>query len=121
MADIFFVDTTPFVDKYFTDFEHNYDWQGVLPRRKYITDTLEVINLIPLISKKFNFFCHHFDKYFDNHKALESGLRESTAKWKIVVGHHAIRSAGYHGETEELIQLMLPILKVINYQIVKTE
>ncbi|XP_031253461.1 purple acid phosphatase 17-like [Pistacia vera] len=87
MADIFFVDTTPFVEKYFADDEHNYNWQGLLPRRKYIAETLE---------------------------ALESGLRDSSANWKMVVGHHAIRSAGFHGETEELIQLLLPILKANN-------
>ncbi|CAI0458163.1 unnamed protein product [Linum tenue] len=33
---------------------------------------------------------------------------------KIVVGHHAIRSAGHHGDTEELIQHLLPILKANN-------
>lgn len=41
-------------------------------------------------------------------------LRESTAKWKIVVGHHAIRSIGHHGDTQELIQQLLPILQVTN-------
>ena len=29
---------------------------------------------------------------------------ESIAKLKIVVGHHAIRSAGHHGNTKELIK-----------------
>ena len=27
---------------------------------------------------------------------------ESTLKLKIVVGHHAIRNAGYHSDTKEL-------------------
>ncbi|MBA0828517.1 hypothetical protein Goarm_013189, partial [Gossypium armourianum] len=43
---------------------------------------------------------------------LESGLRESTAKWKIVVGHHTIKSAGHHGNPHELAIHLLPILQV---------
>jgi hypothetical protein len=39
------------------------------------------------------------------------GLRESSAKWKIVVGHHAIKSASIHGNTKELESLLLPILE----------
>jgi hypothetical protein len=39
-------------------------------------------------------------------------LKKSTAKWKIVVGHHAIRSVGHHGDTEELKRRLLPILQV---------
>jgi len=30
-----------------------------------------------------------------------------------VVGHHTIRSAGHHGDTEELVNQLLPILEVI--------
>ncbi|KAL0464061.1 UNVERIFIED_CONTAM: Purple acid phosphatase 17 [Sesamum latifolium] len=33
------------------------------------------------------------------------------AKWKIVVGHHAIRSVGHHGDTLELVHHLLPILQ----------
>lgn len=46
------------------------------------------------------------------------GLRESRAKWKIVVGHHAIKSASIHGNTKELESLLLPIIEVhflLNY------
>ncbi|KAL5760800.1 hypothetical protein ACOSQ2_019638 [Xanthoceras sorbifolium] len=87
IAEIFFVDTTPLVDKYMTDKEHWYDWRGLSSRKKYISNTL---------------------------KDLEMALSESTAKWKFVVGHHAIRSAGYHGDTPELIRHLLPILKANN-------
>ena len=45
---------------------------------------------------------------------LENALSESRAKWKIVVGHHAIRSVGHHGDTNELVERLLPILRVIN-------
>ncbi|EOY21481.1 hypothetical protein QUC31_007317 [Theobroma cacao] len=88
LAEIIFVDTTPFVNTYFLDPEdHTYDWRGVTPRKPYIANLL---------------------------KDVESALRESTATWKIVVGHHAIRSVGHHGDTEELVSHLLPILKANN-------
>ncbi|XP_021909905.1 purple acid phosphatase 3-like [Carica papaya] len=87
IAEFFFVDTTPFVDDYFYDPEHIYHWKGVMPRTSYLTSLL---------------------------RDLEKALRESNAKWKIVVGHHAIRSAGHHGDTRELIQLLLPMMKANN-------
>ncbi|EEF34862.1 Tartrate-resistant acid phosphatase type 5 precursor, putative [Ricinus communis] len=84
IAEFFFIDTTPFVDKYFVEKEHNYDWRGLLPdRQSYLSNIL---------------------------KDLELALKESTAQWKIVVGHHTIRSAGHHGSTQELNSLILPIL-----------
>ncbi|KAF4368459.1 hypothetical protein F8388_018583 [Cannabis sativa] len=88
IVDIFFVDTTPFVDKYFTNpGDQTYDWRGVLPRTSYISKQL---------------------------KELDSALKHSTAKWKIVVGHHTIKSAGYHGNTEELESQLLPVLEANN-------
>ncbi|XP_051115859.1 purple acid phosphatase 8-like [Andrographis paniculata] len=88
VAELFFVDTTPFVSKYFTDTkDHKYDWRGVLPLNTYIA---------PLL------------------KDLDSALRESNAKWKILVGHHPIRSVGHHGDTQELIDQLLPILEANN-------
>ncbi|BBG94621.1 purple acid phosphatase 17 [Prunus dulcis] len=77
IAEFFFVDTTPFVNKYLVDKENNYDWRAVSPD-------------------------------------LKVALNKSTAKWKIVVGHHAIRSVGHHGDTPELISLLLPTLKAHN-------
>ncbi|KAE8682999.1 Purple acid phosphatase 3 [Hibiscus syriacus] len=85
MAEFFFVDTTPFVSNYFTDSEeHVYDWNGILPRKNYLNNLLTEV---------------------------ESGLRDSTAKWKIVVGHHTIKSAGQHGNTHELAVHLLPFLR----------
>ncbi|KAJ4973666.1 hypothetical protein NE237_006840 [Protea cynaroides] len=86
IAEIFFVDTTPFVDKYFTHpGSHTYDWSGILPsREKYLSNLL---------------------------KDLDLALKESKSKWKIVVGHHTLRSAGHHGDTKELVKELLPILK----------
>ncbi|PIA35975.1 hypothetical protein AQUCO_03400104v1 [Aquilegia coerulea] len=85
VAEIFFVDTTPFSLDYFTNpKDHTYDWRGVMPREKYMANVL---------------------------KDVESALKYSTTKWKIVVGHHTIRTAGGHGDTKELVDLLLPILK----------
>ncbi|KAL3835462.1 hypothetical protein ACJIZ3_010198 [Penstemon smallii] len=85
VAEFFFIDTTPFQNKYFSDPEdHVYDWRGVLPRKKYLSTLLH---------------------------DLESALGESRAKWKIVVGHHTIKSFGLHGDTQELVKNVLPILQ----------
>ncbi|CAN8313308.1 unnamed protein product [Cochlearia groenlandica] len=91
IAELFFVDTTPFVDSYFLNpKDQTYDWSGVLPRESYIQTILT---------------------------DLEMGLRESRAKWKIVVGHHTIKSASIHGTTKELESLLLPILEANNVDI----
>ncbi|ESW32556.1 hypothetical protein PHAVU_002G332100 [Phaseolus vulgaris] len=88
LVDIFFVDTTPFVEKYFTEPQkHKYDWGGIGPQKPYITNLL---------------------------KDLELALKESRAQWKIVVGHHTIRSVGHHGDTQELVEKLLPILQANN-------
>lgn len=88
IVEFFFVDTTPFVEDYFTNpKEHTYDWRGVLPRQKYLSNLL---------------------------KDVDSALKHSTAKWKIVVGHHTIKSASQHGNTLELESQLLPILEENN-------
>ncbi|KAI4302125.1 hypothetical protein MLD38_037909 [Melastoma candidum] len=85
IVDFVFVDTTPFVDKYFNKPGKSvYDWSGVLPREQYLSVLLNDVDL---------------------------ALKESTAKWKVVVGHHTIKSAGEHGNTRELGALLLPILQ----------
>ncbi|KAJ1430569.1 Metallo-dependent phosphatase-like [Sesbania bispinosa] len=46
VAEFLFVDTTPFVDKYFTEPEdHVYDWRGILPREQYISNLLKANNV----------------------------------------------------------------------------
>ncbi|XP_020595910.1 purple acid phosphatase 17-like [Phalaenopsis equestris] len=85
IADFIFVDTTPFVVKYWTQSEgHLYDWREVSPREQYIDNLL---------------------------KELNEALIESRAPWKFVVGHHTMRSVSEHGDTEELLENLLPILK----------
>ncbi|RRT81891.1 hypothetical protein GW17_00034693 [Ensete ventricosum] len=46
-------------------------------------------------------------------KQWYSALKESRATWKVVVGHHTIRSVSIHRDTKELLSSLLPILKVI--------
>ncbi|KAM3753348.1 hypothetical protein ACB098_03G087400 [Castanea mollissima] len=81
---------------FFTDpEEHTYDWKGILPRQEYLSN---------LFRGNLRFFSLDVD----------SALRDSTAKWKIVVGHHTIKSAGQHGITLELEEQLLPILQANN-------
>uniref|UniRef100_A0A2C9U755 Calcineurin-like phosphoesterase domain-containing protein n=1 Tax=Manihot esculenta TaxID=3983 RepID=A0A2C9U755_MANES len=87
IVEIFFVDTSPFVNDYFTNPEHNYDWKGISPRETYLANLL---------------------------KDVDAALSTSNAKWKLVVGHHAILSAGHHGITVELLQQLVPILQEHN-------
>lgn len=42
---------------------------------------------------------------------LDKALGQSKADWKIVYGHHPIFSGGKHGDSDELIVNLLPILK----------
>ncbi|KAI4357442.1 hypothetical protein L6164_001390 [Bauhinia variegata] len=84
IADFFFIDTSPFVDDYYKDRDHKYDWRGLSSRQTYLTNLL---------------------------KDFEEALMKSTANWKIVVGHHTIRSIGSHGDTPELKEKLVPILK----------
>lgn len=41
---------------------------------------------------------------------LSHKLKHSTANWKVVYGHHPIRSNGYHGDTPILVDKLLPIV-----------
>ncbi|KAJ1393731.1 Metallo-dependent phosphatase-like [Sesbania bispinosa] len=83
-------DTTPFINDYYKDSKHTYDWRGVSPRHIYLKNLL---------------------------KDFKAALVKSNARWKIVVGHHAIRSIGHHGDTPELVKHLIPILKANNVDI----
>ncbi|EPS73873.1 hypothetical protein M569_00882 [Genlisea aurea] len=85
VAELFLVDTTPFVEKYFTNpDDHKYDLRDITPLESYTSNLLN---------------------------DLESALNKSRAKWKIVVGHHTLRSVGHHGDTQDLVHRLLPILR----------
>lgn len=44
VADFFFIDTTPFVLKYWNEPKNDtYDWRGVAPRETYIANVLKVL------------------------------------------------------------------------------
>ncbi|MBK5294708.1 MAG: metallophosphoesterase [Acidobacteriia bacterium] len=42
---------------------------------------------------------------------LAEELDKSTAKWKVVYAHHPIYSHGQHGNGDNLIEMLLPVLK----------
>ena len=45
---------------------------------------------------------------------LKQTLTDSKCKWKIVIGHHPILSAGLHGNTKEMYTIIKPILEYYN-------
>lgn len=47
---------------------------------------------------------------------LEAALKNSTAPWKIVIGHHTIYSGGEHGDTPYLIRHIEPLLEKYGVQ-----
>ena len=50
---------------------------------------------------------------FDNRQRnwLESKLKASSSLWKVVYGHHPVFSHGTHGDSPELKEKLLPLLK----------
>lgn len=84
IIEFFFVDTNPFIKDYWKKAEMDSSFNDISPREYYISNLL---------------------------KDLDMALKESSAKWKVVVGHHAIRSVSVHGDTVELVEELLPILK----------
>lgn len=84
-VDFFFFDTTTFVDEYWeANSKQTFDWRGLAPREKQLRSQLQ---------------------------SLARKLERSKASWKIVIGHHTIRSVGHHGDTPELVNQLLPILE----------
>jgi acid phosphatase len=47
-------------------------------------------------------------------KWIDSILSNSTAKWKIVVGHHPVYTGGEHGNSKDLIEKLEPLLEKYN-------
>ncbi|XP_057820503.2 purple acid phosphatase 7-like [Cryptomeria japonica] len=84
LVDFFFFDTSPYINKYWEPSNITNDWRGVLPRARFLQRQL---------------------------KDLRKALANSNAVWKIVVGHHPIRSIGDDGDTVELVQKLWPILE----------
>jgi acid phosphatase len=84
-ADFFYIDTTPMIKGYYSPFNQE------RTREQVITQD---------VPKQLAWF--------------KAALAASTAQWKIVVGHHPIYSGGGHGDTAELIELILPLLEEHN-------
>lgn len=79
--DLFFIDTSPLVHQYRDDVE------DAIARNVHSQDVDAQLHWL-------------------NH-----ALGQSVARWKLVVGHHTLRSGGSkHGETAEVVQLVEPIL-----------
>ena len=85
-ADFFYLDTTPMIKSYYSI------WNPEKTRDNVMTQD---------VPKQLAWF-----------KAV---LAASTAKWKIVIGHHPIYSGGGHGDTAELVETILPLLQ--QYQV----
>ena len=81
-ADFFYIDTTPMIKSYYSVLS------GEKTRAKVITQD---------VPKQLVWF-----------KAV---LAASKAQWKIVIGHHPIYSGGGHGDTVELVDVILPLLQ----------
>jgi tartrate-resistant acid phosphatase type 5 len=118
IVDFFFVDTTPFQLKYWTHpKDDHYDWRGVAPREKYLANLLKVHILNELINDKQAIMMLQ-SKIISNRfrcvggQDLDEAMKKSTATWRVAVGHHTMRSVSDHGDTKELLQLLLPVLQV---------
>ena len=82
--DLFFIDTSPLVHKYREDVE------GIIAANVASQDIRAQT------------------------RWLDRELGLSMASWKLVIGHHTLRSGGSkHGETPEVIELIEPLLKSI--------
>jgi tartrate-resistant acid phosphatase type 5 len=80
--DLFFIDTSPLVHKYRDDVE------GKIAVNVATQDI------------------------YAQTRWLDQELGRSTASWKLVIGHHTLRSGGSkHGETVEVVELIEPLLQ----------
>jgi acid phosphatase len=85
-ADFFYLDTTPMIKSYYSIFNSEKTRDNVMTQD---------------VPKQLAWF--------------KAALAASTAKWKIVIGHHPIYSGGGHGDTAELVENILPLLQ--QYQV----
>ncbi|KAI0217709.1 Tartrate-resistant acid phosphatase type 5 [Lamellibrachia satsuma] len=65
------------------------------------------INLVPTGPKS----VAHAKKYW---KWIKKQIKHSTADYLIVAGHYPVFSVGHHGPTQELIDLLMPLLHANN-------
>ncbi|CAI5975994.1 unnamed protein product [Closterium sp. NIES-65] len=86
-VELFFIDTSPMLIGYWKPSAHQTERLNFTGRPEY---SLSI----------------HFQI-----ETLRAALASSTAKWKIVIGHHPVRSTGENGDSAELVQYLNPILK----------
>jgi tartrate-resistant acid phosphatase type 5 len=86
-ADFFYLDTTPMVKIYYSPFFEEATRDQVMTQK------------VP-----------------EQLTWLKTALAASNAQWKIVIGHHPIYSGGEHGDTSELIEHILPLLREYGVQ-----
>lgn len=77
----------------------------------FITDTNEFIDIMGFLTYRFYI---REDKGQTQLTWLKENLHSSNSKWKIVVGHHPIYSAGDHGDTKFLQKEFLETLEKNN-------
>ncbi|KAL6649564.1 hypothetical protein ACP70R_013788 [Stipagrostis hirtigluma subsp. patula] len=84
-------------------------WYLVLGNHDYRGDALAQLD--PVLRKiDSRFSCMR--SFIVNAEDLNNkAMKKSTASWKIVVGHHTMRSVSEHGDTKELLKQLLPVLK----------
>ena len=95
----------------YTNHSDRWKMQAAYYTQSIVTqDSAEILLVITdtqTLKKKSNGFQEHY-------AWLDSTLKHSTADWKIVVGHHPIRTGGKHGENANLVQYLKRILDRYN-------
>ncbi len=100
-----------------------------MPARYYVkTEKLSDGGTVDMLYLDTNPFVAKYarDKHIGNEFATQDSraqlawikmtLAESKATWKIVFGHHPIYTGGEHGDTQELVDDLLPLLKQYGVQ-----
>ena len=105
--DVIFFDTTPFMPNYRQATDPGgdpYKTAGKHDDKVYNWRAIGCPNVTtPRGSRCFSGYLN------DRLRDLDRQLSESNAQWKVVVGHHPIRSAGHHGDSEELLEAVDPL------------
>ena len=68
---------------------------------EYYSKRIENVELISINSNEYD---------SKQQKFVEETLKKSNATWKVVFGHHPIRSYGSHGHTRTLVKKLLPLI-----------
>ncbi|CAI5990303.1 unnamed protein product [Closterium sp. NIES-64] len=92
LLDIFLYDTTPLVREYRSEPHRSLDWRGLNANNWTKQERAQL-------------------------KELEGWLRNSQATWKVVIGHHPVYSFGDHGNQQELVEAVKPLLERHNVQL----